>query len=76
MPMSDYEKLIWEELKEIRHDIKSIREYMESEVDEVKDEVAKLKTSQAISKVKLGAIITGLSVIFSSIVGVIIRKIL
>jgi len=74
MPMSDYEKLIWDELKEMKNDIKTIKDYMEKEVDKVKDELSDLKTSQAVSKVKLGAIITTFSAILSTAIVSIMRK--
>ena len=75
MAMSDYEKLIWEEIREMRSDLKTIRQYMEEEISDIKDDVNNIKTSQAISKTKLGAIISTISIIASAIVSIIVKKV-
>ena len=76
MPMSDYEKLIWEEIKEMRSDIKAIREYIEEEISTVKTEVSSVKTAQEVSKVKIGTIVSFLSILFTAATNILLRKIL
>jgi len=82
MSMTDFEKLIWEELKSLRGEMSNFRSEVKDDLDSLEDkigsvqeEMSNLKTSQAISKVKVGGIITILSTILSTVFVAIIKKV-